>query len=104
MPTLTARCRSRRPAATAPPGTTRRGVSPPERPDPRRPPGVPAGSLAPMDVPPPDPRKLLEHWMTWERGEAPPGQVMAKLKTGGLRELLEELVARSAQASAGQDG
>ncbi|HEX3539557.1 MAG TPA: hypothetical protein VHT75_03860 [Acidimicrobiales bacterium] len=44
-----------------------------------------------MDRPPPDPAKLLAQWMEWERGETPPGRVMANLKTGGLRELLEEL-------------
>jgi len=31
--------------------------------------------------------------MEWERGETPPGRVMSNLKTGGLRELLEEIVA-----------
>jgi hypothetical protein len=43
-----------------------------------------------MDRPPPDPAKLLEAWMEWERGETPPGRVMSTLKTGGLRDLLEE--------------
>lgn len=31
--------------------------------------------------------------MEWEHGDTPPGRVMANLKTGGLRDLLEELVA-----------
>ncbi len=31
--------------------------------------------------------------MEWERGDTPPGRVMSTLKTGGLRILLEELVA-----------
>jgi hypothetical protein len=44
-----------------------------------------------MDRLPPDPAKLLEAWMEWERGDTPPGRVMATLKTGGLRELLESL-------------
>jgi hypothetical protein len=44
-----------------------------------------------MDVPPPDPQKLLAQWMEWERGEVPPGRVMSNLKTGGLRTLLEQL-------------
>lgn len=44
-----------------------------------------------MDKPPPDPAKLLEAWMEWERGEATPGRVMSNLKTGGLRDVLEEL-------------
>lgn len=45
-----------------------------------------------MEIPPPDPVKLLEHWMAWERGEVPPGKTMSELKTGGLRQVLEHLV------------
>lgn len=52
-----------------------------------------AGSLTRMDRPAPDPRKLLDHWEEWERGETPPGRVMSDLKTGGLRELLQDLTA-----------
>jgi hypothetical protein len=48
-----------------------------------------------VDVPPPDPNKLLSSWMEWERGDVTPGRVMANLKTGGLRELLEKLSAQS---------
>lgn len=48
-----------------------------------------------MDRPAPDPAKLLEAWMEWERGETPPGRVMSTLKTGGLRELLEQMVAQA---------
>jgi hypothetical protein len=44
-----------------------------------------------MDQPPPDPKKLLAHWMEWEKGETPPGRVMSNMKTAGLRELLEQL-------------
>lgn len=44
-----------------------------------------------MDRPPPDPAKLLDAWMEWERGETPPGRVISNLKTAGLRELLEQL-------------
>jgi hypothetical protein len=51
-----------------------------------------------MDRPPPDPIKLLEAWMEWERGDVPPGRVMATLKTGGLRDLLEALAAEAASA------
>ena len=29
--------------------------------------------------------------MEWERGDMPPGRVMSNLKTGGLRDLLEEM-------------
>ncbi|HEX2041391.1 MAG TPA: hypothetical protein VHF24_02030 [Acidimicrobiales bacterium] len=57
-----------------------------------------------MDRPPPEPAKLLEAWMEWERGETPPGRVMANLKTGGMREVLESLVAQAeAAAAAGVD-
>lgn len=41
--------------------------------------------------PPTDPKKLLVWWMEWEKGETPPGRVMANFKTGGMRELLEQL-------------
>jgi len=52
------------------------------------------------DRPPPDPVKLLSQWMEWEKGEATPGRVMANLKTGGLRDLLEALAsAAKEQAS-----
>jgi hypothetical protein len=56
-----------------------------------------------MEIPPPDPAKLLAHWMEWERGETPPGRVMSSLKTGGLRELLEALAAEAPQAGAPTD-
>jgi hypothetical protein len=46
-----------------------------------------------MELPAPDPNKLLQSWMEWERGEVTPGRVMANLKTGGLRDLLESIVA-----------
>jgi hypothetical protein len=50
--------------------------------------------LAGVEKPPIDPAKLLATWMEWERGETPPGQVMANLKTGGMKELLEELTSQ----------
>jgi hypothetical protein len=53
-----------------------------------------------METPPPDPQKLLAHWMEWERGETPPGRVMSNLKTGGMRELLETLVKQTAGSGA----
>ena len=37
--------------------------------------------------------------MEWERGDTPPGRVMSNLKTGGLRDLLEDLARNSAAAS-----
>jgi len=54
-----------------------------------------------METPPPDPAKLLDAWMEWERGDATPGRVMANLKTGGLRDLLEQIVAAGPQADRG---
>jgi hypothetical protein len=56
-----------------------------------------------MDRPPPDPAKLLQAWMEWEHGDVPPGRVMANLKTGGLRELLEEWAATAQVADADSD-
>lgn len=44
------------------------------------------------DRPPPNPAKLLDQWMEWERGETTPGRVLANLKTGGMPELLQTLV------------
>lgn len=55
-------------------------------------------SLGDMDIPAPDPAKLLEAWMEWERGETPPGRVMSTLKTGGLRDLLEQIVAQAPES------
>jgi len=48
-----------------------------------------------MELPPADPRKLLASWMEWEDGEITPGRVMADLKTGGLRQVLEHLAAEA---------
>lgn len=45
-----------------------------------------------MDRPAPDPDKLLAWWMEWERGETPPGKTLSNLKTGGLPDLLRQLV------------
>ena len=53
------------------------------------------------DIPPPDPEKLLASWMQWERGELTPGRVMADLKKGGLRELLEATVQAQREIIAG---
>ena len=50
--------------------------------------------------PPPDPAKLLAQWMEWEKGETPPGRVMANLKMGGLRDVLEQLVAVTGEQDA----
>jgi hypothetical protein len=56
-----------------------------------------------MELPAPDPSKLLQSWMEWERGEVTPGRVMATLKTGGLRQLLEGLVAQSEKTAPGPE-
>lgn len=48
-----------------------------------------------MELPEPDPGKLLQAWMEWERGEVTPGRVMANLKTAGMRQLLESLAERN---------
>jgi hypothetical protein len=42
-----------------------------------------------METPPPDAAALLAIWMEWERGETTPGKVLADLKRGGMRQLLE---------------
>lgn len=60
--------------------------------------GAAATLAAMLDRPPPDPAKLLAQWMEWEKGETPPGRVMANLKTGGLRELLEHLASPEERA------
>ena len=52
--------------------------------------------------PAPDPVKLLEAWMDWERGDMMPGRCMSTLKTGGLRLLLEALVAQIPQVAAAE--
>lgn len=46
-----------------------------------------------MEKPPPDPAKLLESWMEWERGHNPPGRTLADMKIAGMRDILEGLVA-----------
>ena len=53
----------------------------------------------PADRPAPDPSKLLDQWMEWEHGDESPGQALANLKKGGLREVLEALVAPTGEAA-----
>lgn len=52
------------------------------------------GSLAGMSFapPPPDLLKLQAAWEEWERGEQPPGKVLANLKTAGMAIVLAQLV------------
>lgn len=42
--------------------------------------------------PPPDPAKLLDYWLDWEKGDVMPGMTLSNLKRAGLRELLESTV------------
>lgn len=49
-----------------------------------------------MDAPPPDPTTLLADWEEWERGDTPPGRVLANLKIHGMAELLQRLAAEAA--------
>ncbi|MEY2402103.1 MAG: hypothetical protein QOJ08_2214 [Ilumatobacteraceae bacterium] len=52
------------------------------------------GSLTRMSFapPPPDLHKLQTAWEEWERGEQPPGKVLANLKTAGMAIVLAQLV------------
>ena len=56
-----------------------------------------------MELPVPDPEKLLAAWMEWETGENTPGRVMANLKTGGLPDLLEAIIAAKVATAPGVD-
>ena len=56
----------------------------------------------PQDLPPPDPAKLLASWMEWERGDVTPGQTLANLKKGGLRQLLESTIAAHEEVFGGE--
>lgn len=46
-----------------------------------------------FERPMPDLQKLVAAWEQWESGEEAPGRVLANLKTAGLAEVLQELVA-----------
>ena len=46
-----------------------------------------------FERPAPDLNKLLSAWEEFERGEQQPGKVLANLKTAGLAEVLNQLVA-----------
>ena len=54
-----------------------------------------------MELPPPDPRKLLDHWMEWEKGEISPGDLMKQLKMHGMRQLLEQTAAQAGGETVG---
>jgi len=53
-----------------------------------------------MELPPPDPAKLLAYWNEFEEGKEAPGRVLANLKTAGMAELLNRLAAESTAAAA----
>jgi hypothetical protein len=46
-----------------------------------------------FDVPAPDLGKIIAAWEDWERGDESPGRVMATMKTAGLAQILQQLVA-----------
>jgi hypothetical protein len=53
-----------------------------------------------MELPPPDPAKLLAYWNEFEEGKENPGRVLANLKTAGMAEVLHQLVADTAEPAA----
>jgi len=53
-----------------------------------------------FERPAPDLNKLMAAWEEFERGEQPPGKVLANLKTAGLAEVLNQLVASGWSAAA----
>jgi hypothetical protein len=46
-----------------------------------------------FETPAPDLGKLITAWEEWERGDQPPGRVLANMKTAGLGQVLQQLVA-----------
>ncbi|MGI9615372.1 MAG: hypothetical protein ACR2QO_20845 [Acidimicrobiales bacterium] len=44
-----------------------------------------------MDKPAPVPAKLLAFWMEWERCDTSPGTVLKNVKSGGPRDVFEEM-------------
>jgi len=53
-----------------------------------------------MELPPPDPAKLLAYWNEFEEGQEAPGRVLANLKTAGMAELLNQLAAEQTSSAA----
>lgn len=45
-----------------------------------------------FEAPAPDLGKLVTAWEEWERGDQPPGRVLANMKTAGLAQVLQQLV------------
>ncbi|MFZ4720772.1 MAG: hypothetical protein ACOYMR_15205 [Ilumatobacteraceae bacterium] len=54
-----------------------------------------------FEAPAPDLQKLISAWEEWERGDQPPGRVLANLKTAGLPQVLRQL-AEAGWSPAGQ--
>jgi len=46
-----------------------------------------------FEPPAPDLGKILAAWEEWERGEQTPGKVLTSMKTAGLHQILQQLVA-----------
>lgn len=46
-----------------------------------------------FERPAPDLQQMLDAWELFEAGDEAPGKVLSKLKTAGLAEVLQELVA-----------
>jgi len=57
-----------------------------------------------MDRPPPDPRALRSIWMEFENGETMPGMVLSRLKTAGMRDLLDTLAEQAEQLAQAEAG
>ena len=55
-----------------------------------------------FERPAPDLKKLLAAWEEFERGEQPPGKVLADLKKAGLADVLEQLTASGWSPVAGE--
>ena len=53
-----------------------------------------------FEQPAPDMDKIQNAWQTWESGEEQPGKTLANLKTAGLAEVLNQLIASGWKPSA----
>jgi hypothetical protein len=46
-----------------------------------------------FEAPAPDLQKIISAWEEWERGDQQPGRVLANMKTAGLPQVLQQLLA-----------
>lgn len=53
-----------------------------------------------FDQPAPDMEKIHLAWQAWERGEEQPGKTLATMKTAGLADVLNQLLASGWKPSA----